>query len=143
MSDLMYSSFAHNYRKAQGFSNFESRNVVFYTVYLAPKNPGFLADYQADPQVPNSEFAQVLQTIAFAGVELFFIGEPSDQFPTGPGPEIAFVIGVNSDTSNMGDVEIDPDVYAAEGLGSALGNAGWMNMIVRMNVGHNAIYAPL
>ena len=141
MSDLMYSPFAHNYRKAQGFSNFNSRNVVFYSVYLLPKNPGFVTDYQATPQVPNSEFAQVLQTIAFAGVELFFIGEPSDNFPTGPGA-IAFVIGVNSDTSNMGDVEIDPDVYASYVLGSALYNAGWDNMIIRMNVGHDSIYSP-
>jgi len=142
MSDLMYSSFAQNYRKAQGFSNFESRNVVFYTVYVAPKNTGFLADYEATPQVPNCEFAQVIQTIGFAGVELFFIGEPSDLFPTGPGPAIAFVIGVNSDTSNMGDEEVDPGVFESLVLEVALAKAGWMNNVVRMNIGHDSIYSP-
>lgn len=137
MSDLMYSSFAQNYRKAQGFSNFNSRNVVFYTVYLESKNPQFVEDYQG--KVPNSEFAQILQTIAFAGVELFFIGEPDY---TGPG-DVAFVIGVNSDTANMGDEEVNPGVFASLALMVALFKAGWPNEIIRMNTGHDSIHVPL
>lgn len=139
MSNLVYTQVGQNYRKARGFSNFNSRNVVFYAVYLLPKNPNFVEDYTATPQVPNSEFAQVLQTVAFAGVELFFIGEPSYKAPNIP----AFVIGVNSDTSNMGEVEVDPGVFFAENLMSALSNAGWDNEIERMVTGYNSIYAPL
>ena len=134
-SDLTYTSVAKNYLKAKGFSNFNSRNVVFYTVYIGAHNPGFVEDYQATPQVPNNEFVQVLQTIAFAGVELFFIGEPAYVAEGIP----AFIIGVNSDTSNMGDVEVDPGVFIAENLTSALGNAGWMNEVVRMVTHYQSI----
>jgi hypothetical protein len=138
MSNLVYTQVGQNYRKARGFSNFNSRNVVFYAVYLLPKNPNFVEDYTATPQVPNSEFAQVLQTVAFAGVELFFIGEPSYKAPN----ILAFVIGVNSDTSNMGDAAIAPGVFAALNLISALTNAGWDNEVIRMVPDYQSIHVP-
>jgi hypothetical protein len=138
MSDLVYTQVGQNYRKAKGFSNFNSRNVVFYTVYLLPKGPNFVEDYQAVPQVPNNEFVQILQTIAFAGIELFFIGEPAYLMGA-----TAFIIGVNSDTSNMGDVEVSPGVFIAENLGSALYNAGWENEVVRMVTSYQSIQVPV
>jgi hypothetical protein len=140
MSDLVYTQVGRNYRKAQGFSNFNSRNVVFYTVYLLPKGPNFVEDYQATPQKPNCEFAQMLQTIAFAGVELFFIGEPA--YISGPGYP-GFIIGVNTDTSNMGDTEYAPGVFISNNLILALDNAGWPNYVVRMETHYQSIDVPV
>lgn len=134
MSDLTNSQVGQNYRKARGFSNFNSRNVVFYTVYFAPKTMSWLDDYNNNVQ--NNEFSQLVSTIAFAGVELFFLGAPASNDMGGP----AFIIGVNTDTSNMGDSQPAPIV--AENLTSALANAGWMNYVVRNIVGYRSISSP-
>lgn len=135
MSNLTDTQLGQNYRRAQGFSNFNSRNVVFYTVYFAPKTMSFFDDYNNN--TANNEFSQLLQTIAFAGIELFFIGRPGE-FMGG----VAIIIGVNSDTSNMGDFEVSPGIFLAGNLNSALNNANWMSYVLRNVVDHDSIHSP-